>query len=385
MKRKPRIGIITTQMDGRLAKGTAIFTRNLIEGLIPYRDRFDIFLIHRAHSGDAVYEQFSEIMMPCVSLPRFSGILSELFFYLVSWVRGGIFDIMFYPNVRLHPLFFLAPAKRIVYMAIDGGARTAWPEAPKGYGSPTHTIPRIFSFRISMFLAFSEFGRKGIVQTLDVPSKKVSVVPCGVHVRFKPLPIDGEAVERLQKYGIEMPYLLDVSRFDPHKNILGVLEAYALLAKKGRPEKLVLVGGEHMPDYSARIRARIRELHLEDRVHVAPYICEEDLPIVYAGASVLLFPSFYEGFGMPLVEAMACGCPCVISTSSSLPEIAGDAALTADPKDPHAIADAVERILADKRLRGDLIQKGRARASLYTWENAVSALVNVFWHVLLTK
>lgn len=385
IKSKPRIGIITTHMDGRLAKGTAIFIHNLVSGLADYRGMFDISLIHRNHSEDKLYEAFSEIIMPRVSLPRFSGILSELFFYLMSWVTGNIFDILFYPYAHLHPLFFLAPARRIVFMTMDGGPRTAWRDAPKGYGKPT-LIPRIFSFRINAFLAFSEFGRQGISHTLRISLQKVFIVPCGVSDRFKPMAIDDHTKVRLaQDYGITFPYILDVSRFDPHKNILGVLEAYALLVKKGCPENLVFVGGEHMPDYSAKVRTRIRELHLEERVQVAPYIPENDLPYIYSGASVFLFPSFYEGFGLPLVEAMASGCPAVTSNTSSLGEVGGDAVLTVNPDNPSDIAEAVERLLTNENLRCDLIQRGLARASIYTWANTTAALVKVFSGVLSEK
>lgn len=386
MKSKPRIGIITTYMDGRQAKGTAIYIKNLIKGVTAHRNTFDISLIHRNRSEDALYQSFIEVLMPQISLPRGASFVSELFFYLRSWLKRDIFDIIVYPHPHLHPLFFLAPAKRIVVIAMDGGPRTGWLEAPKSYGYPPQLSSRLFSFRIQAYIALSEFGRRGIAETYHVPVGKVFVVFAGVHERFKPMILNEALKARLGwEYGIKFPYILDISRFDPHKNILGVLEAYALLVKKGRPENLVFVGGEHLPDYSAQVRARIRELLLEDRVLVAPYIPENDLPYIYSGASVFLFPSFYEGFGLPLVEAMASGCPAVTSTTSALPEVGGDAVLLADPNNPQDIADAVERILTDKNLRGVLIRRGFARASLYTWENAVSALVNIFRRVLLTK
>lgn len=379
MKSKPRIGIITTHIDGRLAKGTAIATRHLISSLVPYRDRFDISLIHREHSEDILYRKFSEILMPQISLPRFSGILSEFFFYVGAWLRGNVFDIMFYPYARLNPLFFLAPARKIIFMAMDGGARTAWSDAPKDYGSPTHVIPRLCSFRITKYLAFSAFGKRGISATFHVSPERVAIVPCGVHKSFMPMEISSVVQARLERtYGIQFPYILDVSRFDPHKNILNVLEAYALLVQKGRPEHLVFVGGAHLPDYSAQVSTRIRELRLEDRVHVTPFVAEDDLPYVYSAARVLVYPSLYEGFGLPLVEAMACGCACVTSNTSSLPEVGGDAVLTVDAQNFHDIASAVERVLTDEVLRRDLIQKGLRRSSLFSWEQAGSALIEVF-------
>lgn len=373
--RKLRIAIDTTYMDGRRAFGTAILIRESVTALFPYRDEFDITLVHRGPvPDDPLYREFREVIIPHLPLPKYAGFFSELLFFLRTKER---FDVYYFACPRLLPLFWLAPAKRIMFAAMDGGPQTAGFEE---YGNPkVSPITRFFFGKVDRFVALSDFGRKGIAKAYRVPIEKVRTVYCGVHSRFVPAQdahVAAQAVK--ERYALPLPYILDVSRFDPHKNILNTIRAYKrAIVDAGHPHALVFVGGRHLPGYSRQVDALIAELGLAERVIVAPFISDEDMPLLYAGATFFAFPSLYEGFGMPAVEAMACGTPVLVSDRGSLPEVVGNAGEIVDPYDVGSIARGMERILDPERAR-ELSARGLERAKLFTWQKTAAGLATLF-------
>jgi glycosyltransferase involved in cell wall biosynthesis len=353
---KPTIAIETTYMDNRPAKGTAILIRNLVHQLVAYKDQFDITLIHKEKvPHDPIYSEFKEIIIPKIKSPKYSGIVSELWFFIRHRKK---FDIYFVCYSRLLPTYLFAPAKKFMFFPMDGGPATS------GYGGKTKTpFPwyiRLFKHTIDRFVALSYFGQKGIVEAHGVPIEKVPVVGCGVDARYKPTHDKAAAQMALHtKYGISTPYILCVSRWDPHKNILGIVDAYAATVKNNpATPALLFVGGRHMPDYSDQVDAKIVELGLKERISVAPIITDEDMPLVYQAAEYMVFSTFYEGFGLPVIEAMACGCPVVISDIPALVEVAHGAAHIVDPYSVASIQEGMAKISKDAAYRNDLIKKG---------------------------
>jgi glycosyltransferase involved in cell wall biosynthesis len=201
-------------------------------------------------------------------------------------------------------------------------------------------------------------------------------VPEGVSARFAPVERP-EAIAALRaRYGLERPYLLHVGRLDPGKNLRTLLAALAELRDGGAPHDLVLAGP---PGWKNEGFFRLlRELDLEGRVRLLGYVPDADLPALYTAADVFVFPSLYEGFGLPPLEAMACGTPVVASSRSAMPEVLGDAAVLVDPRDARALAGAVRRVLDDGPLRSGLRQAGLRRAEAYSWEAAARATVRVY-------
>lgn len=373
--RKLRIAIDTTYMDGRRAFGTAIFIRESVTALLPYRDEFDITLVHRDPvSDDPLYREFREVIIPRLPLPKYAGFFSELLFFLTTKER---FDVYYFACPRLLPLFWLAPAKRIMFAAMDGGPQTA---GFGEYGNPkVSLIARFFFGKIDRFVALSDFGKAGIAKAYRVPIEKVRTVYCGVHPRFEPAQDVHVAAQTVQaRYALPLPYILDVSRFDPHKNILNTIRAFKrAIVDTGLPHALVFVGGRHLPEYSQKVDMLIEDLGLSNRVFVAPFIPDEDMPLVYAGASFFVFPSFYEGFGMPAVEAMACGTPVLVSDRGSIPEVVGDAGEIVDPYDIDVIARGMTHIL-DSGHAKELAARGLARARFFTWQKTADDLAAIF-------
>jgi glycosyltransferase involved in cell wall biosynthesis len=214
------------------------------------------------------------------------------------------------------------------------------------------TVLRRACHRAVSILTVSEFTRMQIVDWSGVPPEKVFNVRCGVDHAFQP----GNA-----SYGLLSPYLLCVSNRKRHKNEFRVVEAFAR-SGLGGGIRLVFTGEptSDLADY-------IEKCRVTTRVDFVGMVPEEKLPSLYRGAEALIFPSLYEGFGLPIVEAMACGTPVVTANTTAMPEVAGDAALLVDPTSVEQIAAAMERIVSDTSLRWQLREKGLARAAQFSW------------------
>lgn len=222
----------------------------------------------------------------------------------------------------------------------------------------------------------SEATKADLVALLNVPAEKITTHMLGVHEMFHPVSPEAVAAVRA-RYHLPDDYLLFVGTFEPRKNLPGLFAAYALLREE-LPDvpPLVLVGRKGW--LMDEINAAVEQHRLHDALRWIEDAPRTDLPALYAGARVLAVPSHYEGFGLTVVEAMACGTPPVISNRASLPEVAGDAALQIDPDDPAALADALRALLTDDALHAELRARGLARAATFTWERTAAAVLDVY-------
>lgn len=223
-------------------------------------------------------------------------------------------------------------------------------------------------------LVTSESTRRDLVERFPGCGAKVGVVPLGVSPFFA-APADAPGGAEW----IGGPYLLCVGNRKPHKNLAAAVETLALLRDEA-PELRLAIVGEVYRGWDEVLR-RAGELGVRDRVVEVEGASDAELRSLYAGCEALLFPSLYEGFGLPALEAMAAGAPVVASDRSSLPEVVGDAGLLASPEDPAAMADAVRRIRRDPGLRARLVKRGRERAAAYTWERSARAVADVLLRV----
>jgi len=217
--------------------------------------------------------------------------------------------------------------------------------------------------RAARVLVVSEHTRREVIGLLGVAPERVVVTPNAAREHFRPPdPVTLEAF-RARK-GLPERFVLYVGTLEPRKNLTTLLEAYAEVAR--RQTVPLLVGGGKGWLYDA-VFQRLEELGLRERVRFVGYLDEEELPLWYATATVFVFPSIYEGFGMPPLEAMACGTPVVASNTSSLPEVVGDAGVTVSPYDPAALAAAISRVLDDADLRQELRERGLRQARAFSW------------------
>lgn len=237
-------------------------------------------------------------------------------------------------------------------------------------------VPRSVA-RADLLLADSESTRRDLIELLRVNQERVEVIYPGVDERFHPLS-DRARLERVRlRYSIEGPFILSVGTLEPRKNYPRLIEAFHRLRHDTHiPHRLVIVGGLGWR-YAGVFRS-VEQLGLQDEVRFLGHVPEEDLIALYNLCEAFAFVSLYEGFGLPVLEAMACGAPVVTSHLSSLPEVAGAAALPVDPTDIQAIADALGRLLQDSALRAALRDKGLARAKEFSWSASAQKLLDLY-------
>ena len=231
--------------------------------------------------------------------------------------------------------------------------------------------------RADIILTISQFSKNEIIKYLHVPSEKIVVVPCGVDFsKFRPDLGAGDIADAKSKYGITGEYLHYLGTLEPRKNIERLIEAYALLKERlGTVPRLVIAGKKGWLYDS--IFQKVNFLKLDNDVIFTGYVDENDVPGLMKGATAFIFPSLYEGFGLPPLEAMACGTPVIVSNAASLPEVVGDAALLVDPFSVVSISNAMERLLVNRELRAELSDKGLKQASKYTWERSADIIIKV--------
>ncbi len=252
----------------------------------------------------------------------------------------------------------------------------------KGIRRFIQSLPGLLQ-RSRKVLADSRFTAEELMDAFRLPEEKLTVVYPGLNPVFYRVPTAEETEMAQRAYCLERPYLAYVGNMHPRKNLATLLEAFNLLRRRGREHKLAVIGGGGLgrlnnAEYRKLMR-RVADLGLEEEVVFTGYVPDERLVSLLVQSDMLVFPSIYEGFGLPPLEAMACGVPVVTSNRASLPEVVGDAALLVeDPLDPEEIADKVETLLEDASLRERMVRKGRERARMFTWERAARKVREIY-------
>ncbi|AMR30124.1 hypothetical protein A0256_01175 [Mucilaginibacter sp. PAMC 26640] len=229
-------------------------------------------------------------------------------------------------------------------------------------------------------ITVSEFQKALIIEKLGISEEKIQVIHNGVDERFFNKCSANELKNTLDCYGLKRGYLFFMANTDPRKNTTGVLRAYAKLLRINSSAPNLLIKGISAQQLHQMLKKE-NLLNLSSRIDVIKYVQQADLPAIYQGASMLLFPSFSEGFGLPIVEAMASGTPVITSSISCMPEIAGEAAILVNPYDPCAIATAAYQILNFPLLGYRLAQQGKERAKLFSWDAATAKTIAIYHEI----
>jgi glycosyltransferase involved in cell wall biosynthesis len=228
----------------------------------------------------------------------------------------------------------------------------------------------------SSIVTVSNSARRDLLRLHGVAPDRVAVVHEAASPAFRPIADRARLEDIRARYGLPRQFMLYVGTIEPRKNLTRLMTAFAAARKAGIPHHLVCVGPY---GWSSRdLTGRIERLAIQDAVHFTGYVPFEHLPAIYNLGEFFAFPSLYEGFGLPVVEAMACGVPVLTSTTSSLGEIAGDAAVMVDPMDTDAIADAIVRLATDPDLRRDRAARGLQRARSFSWEQTARDMLAVY-------
>lgn len=293
----------------------------------------------------------------------------------VEWFTGGPLDLFHATD------FVLAPTRaRRKLLTIHDLAFLFYPDAalPSLHHYLNVVVPRSVR-RADGIIADSYHTARDLTEQWGVPPERITVVQGGVdHSHFRPVRDLQRQRQVRERYAIgDRPFILALSRLEPRKNFTRLIEAFALArAEVNLPHRLVIAGGKGWL-YEAIFR-RVEELQLREHVHFPGFIDDADLPALYSAAEFFAYPSLYEGFGLPIVEALACGTPVLTGDNSCLPEAGGPGALYVKAEDVHSIAEGLMRLATDEALRRQLREAGLQHAAHFTWERSARRLLEAY-------
>ncbi len=401
---KKKIAIITDAIEkGPISFGN--YTKNFLMKLLKIKGKnIDIILIHGKKNDEEIYKNIKEIIIPFPKRRKTKNILVNFFslvlyqlkelvrnYKIKKFCENEQVDILHIPNVGRN-------APSLVYLIVNfklivtnhGMANLILPSQLcwRKYKKIMHMLCYIeyfkwkflFKNKIDMLISVSDLSKRIFIKKIGLPQDKITSIHHGVdHKIFRFFPNKEEIFqELLEKYRISNLFILHVSSYEPRKNVKNLIKAFSLLKKKKViKEKLILIGnGFHL------LKPFINKLRLESEIFLLGHVPLEDLPKFYNLAKFFCFPSFYESFGMPILEAMACGCPVITSNISACPEVAGDAALLVNPYSVEQIAEAMQRLIEDSQLRKELKKKGLKRAKEFTWEKCARKHLSAYKKIL---
>lgn len=353
-----------------------LFFRRIIEAILERPEKYDLTLIHSQPMPDEpLYRQAHEVLLPQIKLPWGSHAASFLWYCLTT---KDSYDIVHWFKMRLFPFFWLFPAKRKIVMAHGGGERLApgaWTLAR--YFFVWNLI--LFQKHIDAIIGVSDYANREIIYAFRVPPEKVHTIYCHLPETFGTLPSDETTRNILASYGLAKGnYFTYIGRFRVHKNVHRIAEGYLRYRERnpGATELLALGGGTK-EEYE-RALGPLRSSPFARDIRFLGYIPTEHMPALYMGARALAFVTLNEGFGVPIIEAMACGTPVITSSVTSMPEVAGDAAIIVDPHNPDALAEAFALIAQNEYLRNELIRRGHSRYRFFTWEKLLKTTFGLY-------
>ena len=357
-----RIGLDASRATVARRTGTENYARRLIEGLLTLGAGHHFTLYFRDPPPPGMWTSGARVEPRVIPFPRL-WTHARLSYELA--VRRPRPDVLFVPA---HVLPLVHPLPSVVTIH-DLGYRHFPGAHPLGQRLYLDGSTRFSARAATRVIADSQATRADLTRFYGIPPDKITVVYPGRDEslrRVDPGPVRARS-------GLAEDYVLHVGTLQPRKNLLRLMEAVSALRAQGQALHLVLAGRAGW--LAEPILARAREL--AGLVRVLDYVPDEDLAGLYTGARVFAFPSLYEGFGFPILEAMACGTPVVCANSSSLPEVAGDAALLVDPADVPALTQALARVLADPALRATLVDRGSEQVARFSWDKAAGETLAV--------
>ena len=231
------------------------------------------------------------------------------------------------------------------------------------------------SRRANAIIAISENTKNDIIRFIGVSAEKISVIYEAPDKKYRIIEDHQEKERVIRRYALKIPFIFYSGSLSPRKNISSLLESFARI-KDRIPHYLVFTAGKSWKD--SPVFKKIQELEVEDRIIVAGHVKDEDMPLLYNLAGLFVYPSLYEGFGLPPLEAMACGCPVITSNTSSLPEVVSNAAIMVDPYNFEQLAGKMYEVLTNDFLKKELIEKGIKRVELFSWEKVAGKMVELF-------
>jgi glycosyltransferase involved in cell wall biosynthesis len=355
--------------------GIGTYVRNLLRELARQDTQNDYLILCREADWDSV-EALGPRFRPVVENAAPYSIAEQ--FALPMDLRREAADLFHAPHYVLPPL---TPCRSVV--TIHDCIHLRFPQyLPNRIGyayaraqmwTATHRAARV--------ITVSEASKRDILRYFRVPESRIAVIYNAIDERFWQQPAEDDIARVRERYRLDNPFVLYAGNIKPHKNLERLIEAFNLLRQHAAMKDVqLLIIGDEISKY-ATLRRAVHRYKLHKHVRFFGFVSDQTLAALYRLAAVFVFPSLYEGFGLPPLEAMASGTPVITSNVSSLPEVVGDAALMIDPYEPAAIADAMQRVLDDPALAADLSRRGLARAREFSWERSIARVREIYAEV----
>ncbi len=355
--------------------GIGTYVRNLLRHLSRIDQRTEYVLLCRAADCAGIEELGENFRAVPESAPAYS--IREQLRIPMDLRREGI-DLFHAPHYVLPPL---TPCRSIV--TIHDCIHLRFPQYLPNRLAYAYARSSLWvaTHRSNRVLTVSEASKRDILRYFRVPESKINVIPNAIDERFGEVPSADEVLRVRERYQLNDPFVLYAGNIKPHKNLERLIEAFHTLRRGGLDTVKLLIIGDEISKY-ATLRRAVHKYKLHKHVRFFGFVPDKTLAVLYRLASVFVFPSLYEGFGLPPLEAMASGTPVITSNVSSLPEVVGDAALLIDPYEADAIAQAMRRVLTDAALREDLRQRGLQRVKEFSWERSVRRVHAIYQEVI---
>jgi glycosyltransferase involved in cell wall biosynthesis len=363
-----RIGIDTRKLRDY---GIGTYVRNLVHWLAR-QDHDDTYvLLCRPRDSEYLRSLGPRFETLCEPSPHYS--LREQITVPLALHRARV-DLFHAPH------YVVSPLTRCPYVVtIHDCIHLRFPQYLPNRVAYTYAraMMRTAARRARRVLTVSNASKQDILHYLKVPDEHVEVIYNALDERLATPPTE-EELERVRlRFQLTSPFILYAGNIKPHKNVDRLIEAYSILRRRGIVGVTLLILGDEISRYP-NLRRLVHRFQLHQHVRFLGFVPDATLASLYRLASVFVFPSLYEGFGLPPLEAMAAGVPVITSNVSSLPEVVGDAALLIDPMDAGAIADAMARVLGEPGLRADLVRRGTERVRAFSWERSVARIHEVY-------
>jgi glycosyltransferase involved in cell wall biosynthesis len=374
LSKKMKIGIDIRTAGGEKA-GKGRFTFNIVRSLLKQDKKSRYFLY--ADSGIAGFEEFENAQLVVIDAKG------------LSWHRAVIKDLKYQEiDTFFAPTSFIIPAllpkksqTRVILTVHDLIAFLY----PTSHEFKAVVLEKFFMKKAlkkaNKITTVSENTKKDLVQKFSINEEKIQTIPCAASENFFPIKRTDENIEKLNRFikktNLPRKYFLAVGTVEERKNIDTLIQALAMINQKHPKHHLLIVGKPGWGHYQESLEDLINKNYLQKYVHFLGYVTNKTLNKLYNLAEAFVFPSYYEGFGMPPLEAMQAGCPVISSHSSSMPEVLKDAALFADPSNPSEFASAMENIINDQNLRTDLVNKGRIQSKNFSWDSSAQNFLNL--------
>lgn len=379
-----KIGITTFGGDGGKS-GISCYIMSLLKEFVQFQEEHDFEVL--------LYENERDIFLPegndfrVLTFPEsLRPAVKSIFWHqtsLPSICKKQGYDVMFLPAANRRACLRLpCPMVGTVHDFSSLHVKGKYDPARLIY---IRQVLPFLSRRLTEVLTVSESSKRDLVEFAKVPAERVTVTPLAADFStYHPTAPDGERERLIQQYNLQPPYLLYTSRLEhPGKNHVNLIKAFEqLVQQKNVPHQLVLAGSDWSG--SEEIHRVAQESSVRDRISFTGFVPTNDLPGLYRHCEVFVFPSLYEGFGLPILEAMACGAPVACSNVSSMPEVAGSAAIQFNPESPDLIATAIAPLLLDPEKQSLYSKKGLARSAEFTWSRTAQQTLDVLKRAALT-